>query len=84
MSSYAWFGRKTTLRISPDQIPDLHWKLADSYHTTNIGQLETKDNTVHDITLNTHMETDHITLSTETRTTQSRCEPLICSILPMY
>ena len=66
MSSYAWFGRKTTLRINPDQIPDLHWKLADSYHTTNIGQLETKDNTVHDITLNTHMETDHITLSTDT------------------
>ena len=84
MPSYAWFGRKTTLRINPDQIPDLHWKLADSYHTTNIGQLETKDNTVHDITLNTHMENDHITLSTETRTTQSRREPLICSILPMY
>ena len=84
LPSYAWFGRKTTLRINPDQIPDLHWKLADSYHTTNIGQLETKDNTVHDITLNTHMETDHITLSTETHTTQSRHEPLICSILPIY
>ena len=84
LPSYAWFGRKTTLRINPDQIPDLHWILADSYHTTNVGQLETKDNTVHDITFNTHMETDHITLSTETHTTQSRCEPLICSVLPMY
>ena len=32
------FGRKTTLRINPKHIPDLHWQLADTYHTTNIGQ----------------------------------------------
>ena len=25
------------LRLNPDRIPDLHWSLADSYHTTNIG-----------------------------------------------
>ena len=34
---YNAFGRKTTLRLNPDKIPDLHWSLADSYHTTNIG-----------------------------------------------
>ena len=34
---YSAFGRKTTLRLNPDKIPDLHWSLADSYHTTNIG-----------------------------------------------
>ena len=34
---YTVFGRKTTLRLNPDQIPNLHWSLADSYHTTNIG-----------------------------------------------
>ena len=83
LPSYAWFGRKTTLRINPDQIPDLHWKLADTYHTTNIGQTEVKDNTVHNITLNTHVDTDNTILSTETHTTQSRHEPLICSILPI-
>ena len=55
--SYARFGRKTTLRINPDKIPDLHWKLADTYHTTNIGQTEITDNIVHDITLSTHMDT---------------------------
>ena len=33
---YTVFGRKTTLRLNPDKIPDLHWSLADSYHTTNI------------------------------------------------
>ena len=34
---YNVFGRKTTLRLNPNRIPDLHWSLADSYHTTNIG-----------------------------------------------
>ena len=36
LPNYSKFGRKTTLRINPDQIPDLHWKLAHTYHTTNI------------------------------------------------
>ena len=35
---YSTFGRKTTLRINPKHIPDLHWQIADTYHTTNIGQ----------------------------------------------
>ena len=33
LPSYSRVGRKTTLRINPDQIPDLHWKLVDTYHT---------------------------------------------------
>ena len=37
ISDYTVFGRKTTLRLNPDKIPDLHWSLADSYHITNIG-----------------------------------------------
>ena len=81
--SYARFGRKMTLRINPDQIPDLHWKLANTYHTTNISQTEVKDNAVHNITFNTHVDTDNTTLSTEMYTTQSKCEPLVCSILPL-
>ena len=83
LPNYLWFGRKTTLRINPDQIPDLHWKLVDTYHTTNIGQTEVKDNTIHDITLNTHTNADNISLCTETYTTPSRCEPLVCSVLPI-
>ena len=35
---YSMFGRKATLRINPKHIPDLHWQIADTYHTTNIGQ----------------------------------------------
>ena len=35
---YSMFGRKATLRINPKHIPDLHWPLAHTYHTTNISQ----------------------------------------------
>ena len=34
---YNAFGRKTTLRLNPDKIPDLHRSIADSSHTTNVG-----------------------------------------------
>ena len=34
---YSAFGRKAALRMNPNKIPDLHWQLADTYHTTNIG-----------------------------------------------
>ena len=37
---YSTFGRKATLRMNPNKIPDLHWQLADTCHMTNIGQLE--------------------------------------------
>ena len=35
---YSTLGRKATLRINPKHIPDLQWQIADTYHTTNIGQ----------------------------------------------
>ena len=38
LPDYSMFGRKATLRINPNQISDLHWQLAYTYHTTNIGQ----------------------------------------------
>ena len=37
LPDYNTFGRRSTLRLNPDRIPDLHWSLANSYHTTNIG-----------------------------------------------
>ena len=39
---YSTFGRKATLRMNPDQILDLHWNLASTYHTTNIGQIDSQ------------------------------------------
>ena len=38
--NYSALGRKTTLRLNPDKILDLHWSLADTYHTTNIGLVD--------------------------------------------
>ena len=26
--------------MNPDKIPNLHWKLVNTYHTKNIGQIE--------------------------------------------
>ena len=82
LSDYSGFGRKTSLRINSDQIPDLHWKLANTYHTTVIGQTEVTNVSVHDIIVNTSMCTDNPHLDTKTYTVQSRCEPL-CSLLPV-
>ena len=36
------FGRKTMLRMNPDKIPNLHWNWLDTYHTTNIGQIDSQ------------------------------------------
>ena len=46
LPDYSVFGRKTTLRMSPDHIPDLHWNLADTYHTTSIGHTDTQNTIV--------------------------------------
>ena len=46
LPNYSMFRRKTTLRMNPDQIPDLHWKLANTYHTTSIGYTELLSTTI--------------------------------------
>ena len=40
MPDYSTLGRNATLRMNPDKIPDLHWELVNTYHTTNIGQIK--------------------------------------------
>ena len=72
LPDYSGFGRKATLRINPDHIPDLHWKLTNTYHTTGIGQTEIANNTLHEITVITFTCTCNASLNTETYTTQSR------------
>ena len=83
LSDYSGFGRKTTLRINPSHIPDLHWNLTNSYHTTNIGQSDavTMSICVHSITAILSDGEYKTSLNTKTYTTQSRCEPLICSVM---
>ena len=46
LPDYSVFGRKTTLRINPDHILDLHWNLAKTYHTTSIGYVDTRNTVV--------------------------------------
>ena len=36
LPNYDNFGRKTKLRMNPDNIPDLHWELATLANTINV------------------------------------------------
>ena len=85
LPDYSGFGRKATLRMNPDQIPDLHWKLVNTYHTTNIGQSEIGNISIsiHDITVKTFDSMCKTSLNTETCATQSRCESIVCSVIPI-
>ena len=85
LPDYSGFGRKTTLRINPDQISDLHWKLTNTYHTTNIGQTEIGNTSIsiHDITVKTFDSMCKTSLNTETCTTQRRCKSIVCSVIPI-
>ena len=46
LPNYSMFRRKTTLRMNPDHIPDLHRKLDKTYHTTSIGYTELLSTTI--------------------------------------
>ena len=88
---YNAFGRKATLTLNPDKIPDLHWSLADSYHTTNIGL--TISNTIAisinyiDINTLSYAKGDKykkwcgMSLSTGVNIVQSNIKPIVCSTI---
>ena len=88
---YNAFGRKTTLRLNPDKIPDLHWSLVDSYHTTNIGLtiFNTMAISTNYIDINTlsYAKGDKckmwcgMSLSTEVNIVQSNIKPIVCSTI---
>ena len=85
---YSAFGRKTTLRLNPDRIPDLHWNLTDSYHTTNIGLVDSSTmlmstNCV-DVGTLSYAKGDGCkewcgtTLNTDVNVLQSNRKPIVC------
>ena len=88
LPDYSAFGRKVTLRMNPDTIPDLNWKLVNTYHTTNTGQtrLQTTDISAHCVNVNTlsyagrtrYGNWDGMTLNTNTTTLQSNIKPVVC------
>ena len=93
LPDYSAFGRKTTFRMNPDQIPNLHWNLANTYHTTNIGHIDTQITYISthciEVKTNSYAKGDKCgdwcgtTLNTDTFTLQSNNESTICSLLPI-
>ena len=93
LPNYSMFGRKTTLRMNPDHIPDLHWKLANTYHATRIGYTEPLSTTisVHYIVVETFCYANNnrcgewhgTVLNTKTVTSQSKQNSTIYSIIPI-
>ena len=87
---YSVFRRKTKLQMNPDHIPDLHWNLASTYHTTGIGHVDTQsiDITTHYINVMTssHAKVNNCgawggtTLNTKTLISQSNQKTPKCSI----
>ena len=82
------FGRRMTLRMNPDEIPDLHWSLADTYHPTNIGQIDSNATlmSINYINVDTlsfakgdkYREWCGTTLNTNVTVLQSNREPIVC------
>ena len=93
LPDYSAFGRKTTLRINPDYIPDLHWKLANTYHTMSIGYAEMWHTTVsiHYVTVDTlnYARSDTCrewcgtSFNAKMIASQSKQELTICSLIPI-
>ena len=89
--NYSAFGRKTTLRMNPDKIPDLHWNSGNTYHTTNIGQIDPQTTCIstHYIDVDTlsHAEGNRCgnwcgtTLNIDMTIIQSNNEPIVCSVI---
>ena len=87
---YSTFGRKATLRMNWSQIPDLHWQLTDTYHTTNIGQSTLHNSNMSTPSVDVHTlrsaggrkyETAYeITLHIDTTTIDSNVNTIVCSI----
>ena len=93
LPNYSMFGRKTTLRMNPDYILDLHWRLANTYNTTSIGYTEPLSTTVsiHYVAMETLSyaksnkcgEWCGTVLNTKTSTSQSQRDLTVCSIIPI-
>ena len=77
--------------MNPDKIPDLHWNLLDTYHTTNIGQIDpqTKWVSTHCVDIDTlsYAEGNRCrnwcgtTLNISMTSLQSNKEPIVCSVI---
>ena len=79
--------------MNPDLIPDLHWNLTDTHHTTDIGYTDTQSTGIStyyiDVKTLSNAKGDRCgdwcgtTLNTNTSTSQSSREIPVCSIFPI-
>ena len=79
------------LRMNSYKIPNLHWNLLDTYHTTNIGQIDPQTILVstHCIDIDTlsFAEGDRYgnwcgtAINTNMTIQQSKREPIVCSVI---
>ena len=72
--------------MNPKQIPDLHWQLADAYHTTNIGQstlhMSTPSVDVHTLSFaggRKFNNKNDINLHIDTTTIDSNIDTIVCT-----
>ena len=73
--------------MNPNQIPDLHWQLVDTYHATNIGEstfhMITPSVDVHTLSFaggRKYNNTNEINLHVDTTTIDSNVDTIVCSI----
>ena len=88
---YTALGRKTTLTLNPDKIPNLHWSLANSYHTTNIGlaisSAMTMSTNYIDVNTLSYAKGDKckewhgVSLKTDVNILQSNRRPIVCNTI---
>ena len=89
LPDYNAFDGRSTFRLNPDKIPDLHWSLGDSYHITDIGLTISSTKTVStnyiDINTLSYAQGDKckmwygVSLSNVVNTVQSNTKSVICS-----
>ena len=77
--------------MNPNKIPDLHWNLVDTYHTTNIGQIDPQatwvsTHCIYVVTLSyaeggRYGEWCGMTLNTNMTILQNNREPIVCPVI---
>ena len=85
------FGRRSAFRLNPDKIPDLHWSLTGSLHTTDIGLTISNTRIVStnyiDINMLSYAQGDKckmwcgVSLSNDVTTVQMNIRPIISSTI---
>ena len=88
LPDYNTFGRRSIFKLNTDKIPGLHWSLAHSYHTTDIGLVISGARNIStnyiDINMLSYAQGGKckmwcgMSLSNDVITVQSNIKPVVC------